>query len=166
MQRVLEFLLNVIYLYSFLLYILLAKRTLYDPQPLSLRVYIFVSFWMCVRGGGSTAILIAGLLSKFFDIKSLTQFNSRSIVPSNDVCKYQVYSVQSQLVVIIALGSSTHHWRSTDYFQSITKFTEPSNQYISHYQKKFGRENSENLLQLWTFCLGSIFMNFYGVVGH
>ena len=69
-------------------------------------------------------------------------------VPSDGDGKFQLYYVQSQLVVIIALGCSPRYWLNTDDSQSITKFTEPSNQDISHYREKFGRENSENLLQL------------------
>ena len=40
-----------------------------------------VCLWMCVSGGGSKAMLIADLLSKFFDIKTLTRFNARSVCP-------------------------------------------------------------------------------------
>ena len=75
-------------------------------------------------------------------------------IPFNGDCIYQVYYVPSQLVVIINLGCASYHWLNTDDSQSITKFSEPSNQYISHDRKKFGQENSEHFIQLGTFCLG------------
>ena len=36
---------------------------------------------MCVCRGGNKAMLTADLLSKFFDIKTLTRFNAGSIRP-------------------------------------------------------------------------------------
>ena len=44
-------------------------------------VCVCVCLCMCVCGGACKAMLIAYLLSKIFDIKTLTRFNARSICP-------------------------------------------------------------------------------------
>ena len=89
-------------------------------------------------------------------------------VPSNDDCKYQVYYVQSQLAVIIALGCSPYHWLNTDDSQSIAQSLL---NLLTKISPIIGKNSNEKIQRtfysfgLFVWAL-SILMNFYGVVGH